>query len=100
MTIAAPVAASDALIAYQNIGKSFWSQGREVVALREVNLEVRPNEFTAVVGPSGCGKTTLLRLCSGLESASSGLTLYKGKPVLSVNTDVGYVTQESNLYPW
>jgi NitT/TauT family transport system ATP-binding protein len=53
-----------------------------------------------VVGPSGCGKTTLLRLSSGLEPTTEGDTIYRGKPVEGINTDVGYVTQDSNLYPW
>lgn len=97
------VAESDtgqALIEYAGIGKTFWSHGKEILALRDVSFAIRRNEFTSVVGPSGCGKTTLLRLIAGLEVPSSGTILYRGTPVTALNTDVGYVTQESNLYPW
>ena len=94
------LAAAEAIIRYESVGKAFWSHGKEVVALDGVSLTVRRNEFTSVVGPSGCGKTTLLRLCSGLEPATSGLTLYRGAPVAGINSDVGYITQDSNLYPW
>lgn len=65
-----------------------------------MTLDIGLHEFTSVVGPSGCGKTTLLRLCAGLEPTTEGVTLYRGTPVDGINTDVGYVTQDSNLYPW
>ncbi|MFI5265914.1 MAG: ATP-binding cassette domain-containing protein [Chloroflexota bacterium] len=94
------VAAEEAIIRYESVGKAFWTHGKQVVALDGVSLTVQRNEFTSVVGPSGCGKTTLLRLCSGLEPTTSGLTLYRGTPVAGINSDVGYITQDSNLYPW
>ncbi len=90
----------DAVIRYDHIWKRFWSQGREVVALKDVSFGVRRGEFTSVVGPSGCGKTTLLRLCAGFEPTSQGRTLYHGDSVTEINTRVGYITQDSNLYPW
>ncbi len=89
-----------AVIEYDHIWKRFFSQGREVVALQDVSLRVRRGEFTSVVGPSGCGKTTLLRLCAGFEHTGEGRTRYEGEPVRDVNTRVGYITQDSNLYPW
>ena len=92
--------AQEAVIRYENVSKAFWTRGKQVVALDDVSLTVKRNEFTSVVGPSGCGKTTLLRLCSGLEGSTSGATVYRGAPVLGINSDVGYITQDSNLYPW
>ena len=90
----------ETVIEYDAVTKRFFSRGSLVTALEDVSLAVRRNQFTSVVGPSGCGKTTLLRLAAGLEAASSGETRYLGKPVRGINTAVGYVTQDSNLYPW
>ena len=48
-----------------------------VAALKSVDLEVRPNEFFALLGPSGSGKTTTLRLIAGLEAPSAGRILFR-----------------------
>lgn len=88
------------VIEYEHITKRFWGRGTEVTALQDVSLTIGENEFTSVVGPSGCGKTTLLRLGAGLESVTEGRTLFRGVPVDGINTKVGYITQDSNLYPW
>ena len=44
----------------------------EVVAVRDVNLQIKDKEFIVLVGPSGCGKSTTLRMIAGLEEISSG----------------------------
>ncbi len=72
----------------------------EVLALDHVSLEIPAGSFTSVIGPSGCGKTTLLRLASGLELPSSGEVLCHGREITDLNKEVGYVTQDSNLYAW
>lgn len=69
-------------------------------AVDGLSLDVGAGEFFALLGPSGCGKTTLLRLCAGFEPTSQGRTLYHGDSVTEINTRVGYITQDSNLYPW
>ena len=71
-----------------------------VAALDGVSLDVAAGELVTIVGPSGCGKSTLLNLIAGLLSPSAGQVVYKGAPVRGVNTEIGYVTQADNLYPW
>ena len=46
--------------------------GEDVVAVRDVNLDITDGEFIVFVGPSGCGKSTALRVITGLEDISSG----------------------------
>jgi NitT/TauT family transport system ATP-binding protein len=81
-------------------GKRFDARGTEVQALSAIDLSVRPQEFVALVGPSGCGKSTVLNLIAGLLNPSEGSVLYNGKPVTSLNTSVGYITQKDTVLPW
>jgi NitT/TauT family transport system ATP-binding protein len=87
-------------IQFADVRLAFAGEQQDVLALDGVSFDVPPGKITTVVGPSGCGKTNLLRLASGLLAASDGAVLYKGTPVLGLNTSVGYVTQDSNLFPW
>lgn len=70
---------------------------REV--LKQVQLDVRPGEFIAIVGRSGCGKSTLLRLVAGLEKASSGQLLIDGGEGQQ-NGDMRIMFQDARLLPW
>jgi NitT/TauT family transport system ATP-binding protein len=87
-------------IRFANVALAFAGRDQDVLALDQVNFDVPPGKITTVVGPSGCGKTTLLRLASGLMAASGGTVFYNGAPVGGLNTRVGYVTQDCNLFPW
>jgi NitT/TauT family transport system ATP-binding protein len=87
-------------IQFADVRLAFAGEQQDVLALDGVSFDVPPGKITTVVGPSGCGKTTLLRLAAGLLAASEGAVLYKGTPVVGLNTNVGYVTQDSNLFPW
>ena len=91
---------ADHVIRFENVGLMFSGGGKSVLALDDVSFDVDDHEFTSIVGPSGCGKTTLLRLCAGLEFPTAGRALCHGKQVTKLNTEVGFVTQESNLFPW
>ena len=55
-----------AIIQFNDVQRVFRQNGKEFVALKDVNLEVGDREFVAVVGPSGCGKTTCMRMAAGL----------------------------------
>ena len=87
-------------ICFADVKLAFANGDTELLALDGVSFDVPPGKITTVVGPSGCGKTTLLRLASGLVAASAGTVIYKGIAVAGLNTSVGYVTQDSNLFPW
>jgi len=63
-------------------------------------MDVGHSEFVTVVGPSGCGKSTLLKLIAGFSAPSAGRILFQGEEVRGLNTKVGYVPQESKLFPW
>jgi NitT/TauT family transport system ATP-binding protein len=87
-------------IHFDRISKVFESDNNRVLAIQEASFAVRENEFTSIVGPSGCGKTTLLRMCAGLTFPTSGEVRYRNCIVDQVNNQIGFVTQDSNLYPW
>ncbi len=71
-----------------------------VLALDNVNLEVRDNEFLTVIGPSGCGKTTLLRIIAGLISYDQGEVSINGAQVTGPGPDRSVVFQNFALLPW
>lgn len=65
-----------ALLSIRNLSKRFG----ETVAVDDVSLDIRQNEFFALLGPSGCGKTTLLRGMAGFEQPDSGTITMPGSP--------------------
>jgi multiple sugar transport system ATP-binding protein len=73
-----------------------------VVAVNDLNLEIREGEFVVLVGPSGCGKTTALRMLAGLEEISDGEIRIGGKVVNDLpprERDIAMVFQNYALYP-
>ena len=74
----------------------------EVVAVDDVDLEVRPREFFSMLGPSGSGKTTCLRMIAGFEEPTSGRILLDGDDVSGrapFERDVNTVFQDYALFP-
>jgi NitT/TauT family transport system ATP-binding protein len=89
------------VIQVETVSKAFRTPGEGTIgALQEIDLNIHAGEFVTVVGPSGCGKSTLLKLIAGFSAPSSGRILYQGGEVRGLNTKVGYVPQESKLFPW
>jgi NitT/TauT family transport system ATP-binding protein len=90
------------VIEIKGLGKTFAGRsGSEgVVALRDVSLTVRDNEFITILGPSGCGKTTLLRNIAGLVPWDEGEILVDGTPVTGPSPDRAMVFQNFALLPW
>jgi len=74
------VSAPRTLLAIDRVTKRFGS----ATAVDTVSLDIRENEFFALLGPSGCGKTTLLRLLAGFETPDSGRILLDGVDIAPV----------------
>src|SRR5438094_7855499 len=74
----------------------------DVVAVRDLSLEIRDGEFVVLVGPSGCGKTTALRMVAGLEDITDGRVSIGGRVVNDLSPkerDIAMVFQNYALYP-
>lgn len=90
-------------VSLQNITKIFnQGEASQVLALRDINLDILPGEFISIIGPSGCGKSTLLRLVGDLTPPSSGQVLVNGKTAhqARLDQDYGMIFQAATLYEW
>lgn len=73
----------------------------QVLAVENVNLDLRESEFLCLLGPSGCGKSTLLNIIAGFLTPTSGEIRIGGKAVNGSGTDRGVVFQDfAQLFPW
>jgi multiple sugar transport system ATP-binding protein len=87
-----------ARVLLENVCKYF----DDVVAVKDVNLEIKDKEFVVMVGPSGCGKTTTLRMIAGLEEISSGKIQIGDQLINDVapkDRNIAMVFQSYALYP-
>ena len=93
-----PSAATGVQIQLKNLSKYYG----DVCVLDNLNLEVKPGEFLAIVGRSGCGKSTLLKMIAELEQVTSGeILLIDQHRSQSVTTkDVRVMFQDARLLPW
>ena len=90
----------DPHIVISGVNKVFSTGERELVALKDINLEIPHGQFTCLLGPSGCGKSTLLNAVAGFALPSSGNITVDGKRVTEPGPDRGMVFQEYALFPW
>jgi putative spermidine/putrescine transport system ATP-binding protein len=91
-------AASVAAVSMHGVTKRFG----DVVAVDDVDLDVRPGEFFSMLGPSGSGKTTMLRMIAGFEAPTEGRILLHGDDVTRLppfDRDVNTVFQDYALFP-
>lgn len=100
MTTATAVKDTDDLLDLQSVTKAYRLEAKQFVAVKDINLHIKPGEFVCLLGPSGCGKSTLLRIIAGLNAATSGAVSYHGQPLKGVNPYTTIVFQTFALYPW
>lgn len=94
------------MIQISNLQKIFHTDDMETWALNDVNLNVKPGEFIAIMGPSGCGKSTLLNILGLLDTPTRGSYLLNGVEVSRMKENervdvrkgiIGFVFQSFNL---
>ena len=77
-----------------------WKEYGDHVVLEQIDLEIEPRAFVALVGPSGCGKTTFLRMLLGEERPTRGAILLDDKPLKpEPDFDRGVVFQRYSVFP-
>ena len=98
----------DKIIEIQDIKKHYQIGTVIVKALRSVSLDIRKNEYVAIMGPSGSGKSTLMNLLGCLDTPTSGSYVLNGTDVSKMeddylaevrNKEIGFVFQTFNLLP-
>jgi putative ABC transport system ATP-binding protein len=91
-----------------NLGKTYYSAGKTLTVLDNINFAVTAGSTNAIVGPSGSGKTTLLGLCAGLDRSSTGIVELNGIKLGDLSEDqraqvrnqhVGFIFQNFQLLP-
>lgn len=94
------------MLALSNIKKSFQNGDEIVTALNDVSIEIKQNEFVAIMGSSGSGKSTLMNVLGCLDTPNSGVYRLGGQDVASMTDDelskvrnkhIGFIFQTFHL---
>ncbi|WP_256756690.1 ABC transporter ATP-binding protein [Cohnella sp. WQ 127256] len=88
------------LIELKDLSLTYGSGKHAKQVLNQISLDIREQEFVAVLGSSGCGKTSLLRILAGYEQPSTGTVHVLGESRIAPNAEIGVVFQHANLFPW
>jgi len=103
-----PDPVTEPVIRLRGLNRRFSIGGEEVLALKEIDLQICRGEFVAIMGASGSGKSTLMNLMGCLDQPSEGTYLFEGRDVSTlsepdlaqVRSDrIGFVFQSFNLLP-
>jgi putative ABC transport system ATP-binding protein len=98
----------ETIINLDKIVKNYYIGSITVEALRSVDIEIKKNEYVAIMGPSGSGKSTLMNLVGALDTPTSGSYILNGTDVSKMddnrlaeirNQEIGFIFQTFNLLP-
>jgi len=99
----------ESLIKIDNVWKKYdMGETEPLVVLKEINLEIRKNEFVAITGPSGSGKSTMVHIVGALDKPSWGAVYLKNKNIAEMSESalaslrgktIGFIFQQFNLIP-
>lgn len=96
------------IIEFKNVTKAYGEGQHTLLAADNISFTIDEGEFVVILGPSGAGKSTLLNLLGGMDHATKGEILVKGKNIVGYKDDeltdyraenVGFVFQFYNLIP-
>ncbi len=96
------------IIHLESIVKDYYPGTEAVHALRAISLDIRKNEYVAIMGPSGSGKSTLMNIIGCLDTPTSGTYIINGQDASKLvdneladmrNKEIGFVFQTFNLLP-
>jgi NitT/TauT family transport system ATP-binding protein len=97
----------EAEIELRGVSMRYHARDRETLALTNIDLGIRKQEFVTLVGQSGCGKTTMLRILAGLLKPTSGEVAVSRQPLWRGDRrdddalrKLGLVFQDAHLFPW
>lgn len=99
---------NQAIIRLENIQKSYFMGSQSIPVLKGITLDIRKNEYVALMGPSGSGKSTLMNILGCLDSPTGGKYILNNKDVSKMadddlaevrNSEIGFVFQQFNLLP-
>ena len=97
------------MIKMEKINKTYGTGSSRVEAIKEIDLEIKENEFVGLIGPSGSGKSTLMNIIGCLDMPTSGDYFFEGEKVQGFssnqlaeirNRKIGFVFQNFNLLPY
>ncbi len=96
------------ILQLRKIYKNYQIDSQQLEVLKNINLEIKKGEFTAIMGPSGSGKSTLMHIIGCLDTPTSGQVIFENQDVSQLseenlakirNQKVGFVFQNFNLIP-
>ena len=88
------------MVKFKNVVKAYGN----LVAVKNLDLEIPEGELVVLIGPSGCGKTTTLKMVNRLIEPTSGSIFIRDRNVMDLNPvalrrEIGYVIQQIGLFP-